>query len=73
MAALGVDMSRMIQCDGCKTLVQDDSSAKAAGYHEIYIDRCQRYDLCRRCYDAMMRNIFRMRYSEDEGQYVEED
>ncbi len=72
-AMRGMSMSRMIQCDGCKLLVQDDSSAKDFGYHEIFIDRCQSYHLCRRCYDTMMRNIFHMKYSDDERQYVEEE
>lgn len=66
-------MSNMIQCDGCKSLVYDDISVKEYGYHEIWIDRSQSYHLCRRCYDAMMRNIFHLRYDSDEEQYVEEE
>lgn len=64
-------MSSMIQCDSCKSLMFSDSRSEKGSYHEIWMDRQSQYHLCRVCFDAMMRNIFHMRYDEDEQQYVE--
>ena len=66
-------MSRMIQCDGCKSLAHDDCTAREYGFREIWIDQRQRFHVCGRCYDSMMRKIFHMRYDDNERQYVEED
>ena len=64
-------MSDMIQCDSCKKTMYADSRSSKGDYHSLWIDRTISYDLCRDCYDAMMRNIFHMVYDEDEQQYVE--
>ena len=62
----------MIQCDGCKKLMYSDSRSDKDDYHVIWIDRQNQYHLCSICYDAMMRNVFHLQWSEDEQQYVEE-
>lgn len=64
-------MSSMIKCDSCNCLMFSDSRSEKGAYHEIWVDRCQQYHLCRICYDSMMRNIFHMIYNEDEQQYTE--
>lgn len=65
-------MSSMIQCDACKCTMYDDSRSEKGSYFELWIDRSSQFHLCRRCYDKMMRNIFRMTWSEDEEQYTDE-
>lgn len=66
-------MSHMILCDGCKKTMFADSRSEKGAYHDLWIDGYYHYHLCRICYDSMMRNILRMRWSEDEQQYVEEE
>ncbi len=63
-------MSTMIQCDGCKALMFDDSRSEKGDYHEIWIDRSDSYHLCRKCYSSFMENILHHEWCEDEQQWV---
>ena len=66
-------MSDMIECDGCKKRMYADSRSDKGDYHEIWIDHRRGYDLCRECYNAFMRNILHLRWSDDEQDWVEGD
>ena len=66
-------MSRIIQCDGCKKNMYEDSRSQKDDYHEVWIDRQQSYHVCRECYSATMRNIFHRVWNEDNYQWEEQD
>ena len=63
-------MSTKIQCDRCKRLFMDDCTSKGA-IHFISVNRGEMcFHLCKRCFDRMMAEMFRHRWSDDERQYV---
>lgn len=64
-----MEISAMIQCDGCKHTTYADS--RGAKYHEIWIDRSESYHLCETCYDALMRNILHMTFDTENFCWVE--
>lgn len=66
-------MSRAILCDGCMKTMYADSRSRMGDYHELMIDQTCQYHVCRNCYDKLMNQIFHLRYSEDFGDYIEED
>lgn len=59
-------MSRMIECDGCKRKMYEDSRTERDEYHEIWIDRSDSYHLCIHCFEEMMAKVFHMHYDEEE-------
>jgi len=63
-------MSRMIECDGCKRKMYEDSRSEKDTYHEIWIDRSDSFHLCEHCFVGMMAKILHMHYDEGEEQYV---
>ena len=60
----------MIQCDGCKYTMYDDSRSEKGDYHEIWIDRSHQYHLCRNCFNVFMEDILRRTWCEDESQWI---
>ncbi len=65
-------MSRMIECDGCKRKMYEDSRTERDEYHEIWIDRESSYHLCIHCFEEMMAKVFHMHYDDEEEQYVDD-
>lgn len=65
-------MSRMIECDGCKSKMYEDRRTGRDEYHEIWIDRSSSYHLCAHCFVEMMAKVFHMHYDEEEGEYVDD-
>lgn len=66
-------MSNMIRCDGCKYTMYDDSRSEKDDYHEVWIDRCYQYHLCRRCYQLFMEDVLRRVWDEDDMEWVEKE
>ena len=66
-------MSTMIQCDGCKYTMYDDSRSEKGDYHEIWIDRSHQYHLCRNCYNTFMSDILRRKWCDKHSEFIQQD
>lgn len=66
-------MSKMIQCDGCKKIMYEDSRSEKGSYVLLSINLCDQYHLCRNCYVKLMKNILNMKWNEDEEQWEDTD